>query len=666
MKRVPSLVMALFIFIGSPAVSTGEDLVYTDKEIIRNGDFRSSLYTAWYVYWCDVTSLARKGEEGSGLRMENLGVDDDRYAFQTLTLPTDLTSATFSFDYRAEAELGVGVDGQPVLLEVSVASSKGFDSENLEETAPLTQLGVLFTETITAEFDWRSHMTDFDPALVSAVQAAHAAGEHVFLQFAQRKTEAYDKHGFTADIDNASLKVSGRQTIPEMQGLIAYLEEDEAGDPFAISTLDPETHEKKRIWTHPDGAFDTFSNLAWKPDGSELAFISDHDFNFSIFRADIFAIRPDGSGLHRIPGYPLQDDVNDGRFPKVTVHGTIRADTGTPGATYSIIMGIQGTNKGHFVILSEGESESFTIPDVPVIGDPAIFNQPFILQYSGGGCMAGIEFAFPTGMVAGDSVELGTFSFIAANCAGILTGYQPSDLSWKKDGSEIGFALLGLRKFAVDATNEFEIIEMEPNGGGLTSGLAWSPVDDRYLYEEFDYTTTNQHLMIAEEGGQPQMLLEDFDGFVTPAWLPDGSGFVYVGKIEPGIDEEIFQYDLASGESTRLTYFKDLVIDCLSVSSNGRHIVFEIQNRDSYPSTSRLWVMDRLNPVEIWPITSDGSFINPDWSRTDVVLDEDADPADDDTPPNDDGDEDDDSGDDGGGSSGGGGSGGCFILSSCR
>jgi hypothetical protein len=550
MQRLFRLISAHIGLIGlitllPPSHLFAADIVYTDREIIRNGDFATSLYTAWHEYWCDVYSQARRGDEGYGLRMTHLSNQDDHYAFQLLTLPTELSAARLAFDYRAEADVGVGIDDQPVILEVSLASSKGFDSENLAETSPLTELGVLFTETIAAELDWRSHSADVDPALIAKMQAAHTAGEHVLLKFAQKKTGAYEKHGFYADIDNVSFKVTGKQKVPTIKGRIAYLEENDAGDPFAIGTLDPNTNATETIWTHPDGAFDTYGNLAWKPDATELAFISDHDFQFSIFRADIFAIKPDGSGLHRIPGYSLEEESEAGDIPRVTVRGAIEADTGVGGASYSVIMGIQGTNKGQMMRISEGETVSFTIPEVPVLDDPDLFNQPLILQYWGGGCSAGIEYAFPVGVVVGGSVDLGTISFFASNCIGVLTGYRPSDLSWKHDGSEIGFALLGLRKMAVDAISEFEIDELKPYGSGLSSNLAWSPVDDRYLYEDMSFTNANAQLFLAREGGEPEMILEDYEGFVTPAWLPDGSGFIYVGIPDSGFDDNIYLHDLA-------------------------------------------------------------------------------------------------------------------------
>ena len=42
----------------------------------------------------------------------------------------------------------------------------------------------------------------------------------------------------------------------------------------------------------------------------------------------------------------MPDGSDDGNSPTVTVKGAIEADSGTSGARYSIIIGIQGTDKG--------------------------------------------------------------------------------------------------------------------------------------------------------------------------------------------------------------------------------------------------------------------------------------------------------------------------------
>lgn len=276
------------------------------------------------------------------------------------------------------------------------------------------------------------------------------------------------------------------------------------------------------------------------------------------------------------------------------------------------------------LVVSEGEAVSFTIPDVPVLDDPNTFNQPIIMQYSGGGCLCGVDFAFPVAPVNNGVVDLGTVHFFATNCIGSIVDYHPYNLSWKRDGSEIGFDILGLWKISAGAVNEFQISKLEPDGGPLSSNMAWSPVDDRYLY--IDLTgglALINRINLAEEGGETKPLVEREGSYdVTPAWLPDGSGFVYVGQPRyADFDDAIYQYNLASGQAERLTFFKDLLIDGVSVSPDGRHVVFELADEISDPKRNDLWIMDRLNPAEIWPITSSGNCSTPDWSRKDVVLD---------------------------------------------
>lgn len=648
MHGVKFKIFFIIILLLMAHLSAADDIVYTDREIIRNGDF--VLHdTAWHQYWSDITPSADK-DAGYGLRLEDLGVSDDRYSFQKLAIPSDLDSATIRFDYRAVEEI-VHLD-LPVVFQVSVAKSKGFDSANLQELSPLTTIGVIYQQTIDAMFDWREFEADLDSALIQAMQAAHDAGEFVFLVFSQAKVN--DDHGYITDIDNISFKVDGRQRAPEMHGKIAYLEDNDQGEPSAISLLDPNNLSEQRIWTHPDGKFDTYSNIAWKPDASEIAFVSDHDFAFYVFKANIFSIKPDGSGLHRIPNLPSQEEIEDGDYPKVVVSGTLEFDTGDFGERYTVILGIQGTDKGAVLTGTDGERVPFTIADVPVLNDPDIFDQPFILHYYSTGCSGGIEYAFPMGMVTNGQVVLGTVKFFASNCIGLISGYQPHNLCWNRDGSELGFSLLGLKKVDPAATTEFAITEIEPDGGEFSDNLAWSPVDNRYLYLDFSLRTTDYEVFIAQEGGDVNRLLDDVED-VTPVWVPDGSGFLYVGwpedeRVWP--DHNIYQYDLGTGQSRRLTYFRKELIEHLSISPDGRHVVFE--KRDQILNAGKdLWILDRLNPVEIWPITDSGRCRNPDWSRTDMVAgNEPGDPDSPDNPGNPD-------------NPGGGSGGGCF-LDSCR
>ena len=112
----------------------------------------------------------------------------------------------------------------------------------------------------------------------------------------------------------------------------------------------------------------------------------------------------------------------------------------------------------------------------------------------------------------------------------------------------------------------------------------------------------------------------------------------------------------ATGQRQRLTYFHRDLIQNLSISPSGRHIVFELHDSVGEPYRSDLWIMDRLNPVEIWPITNSGKCTTPNWSRRDVTISDAPGngntPAGGNTPGN----------ASNTGSGGGGGGGGCFIV----
>src|SRR5215213_7689506 len=84
-------------------------------------------------------------------------------------------------------------------------------------------------------------------------------------------------------------------TTVKPTGMIAYTRNDSE-----IRLIDSAGGNDRQLWTHPDakapfGIFD----LAWRPDGKELAFSSGHQNMASLYHADLYSIRPDGSGLRK-------------------------------------------------------------------------------------------------------------------------------------------------------------------------------------------------------------------------------------------------------------------------------------------------------------------------------------------------------------------------------
>ncbi len=68
----------------------------------------------------------------------------------------------------------------------------------------------------------------------------------------------------------------------------------------------------------------------------------------------------------------------------------------------------------------------------------------------------------------------------------------------------------------------------------------------------------------------------------SPQWLPDGSGFYYLNA--KGGVRNVWRYDFASGKERQITFFKDQHVFQLSLSADGRTLVFR--------QTFDFWRMD--------------------------------------------------------------------------
>ena len=102
---VVSVMLSVAIFAESP-ISRAKDIDYTDFEIIRNGDFEKYPKTrSWNTHYCFMGEDGKKdGNYGLQLYYPNplsTGENYDNYAFQQLTIPSELDTATLRFDYRA-------------------------------------------------------------------------------------------------------------------------------------------------------------------------------------------------------------------------------------------------------------------------------------------------------------------------------------------------------------------------------------------------------------------------------------------------------------------------------------------------------------------------------------------------------------------------------------
>ena len=73
-----------------------------------------------------------------------------------------------------------------------------------------------------------------------------------------------------------------------------------------IRLIRPDGSGDRELWTQPpsESRYGGLRELAFRPDGKELAFSSSHEMAFSFYEADLYGIGIDGKGLHRLTNAP--------------------------------------------------------------------------------------------------------------------------------------------------------------------------------------------------------------------------------------------------------------------------------------------------------------------------------------------------------------------------
>jgi hypothetical protein len=334
-------------------------------------------------------------------------------------------------------------------------------------------------------------------------------------------------------------------------------------------------------------------DLAWRPDGRELAFSGDHEETCSWYQSDIYAISYNGSGHRRITNGPACAVL--ATLPKGSVTVEINNMTGALAQAY--VMGAPG-------LQSVPNSGTFTFDNVADLG-PGVL-QPAVGIYGLYRMMASPPYADvqPNQTVPGGNLII----LQSAGSQSLGTG----KVSWKADGSALAY---GMR----NATGINEIPANPPYGSlgvdlpvveyASPTIVAWGPTaatKDQYLYysDESPYIENVAGIYLNTVGntsGGTQLIVHyDYDGQYPHdiEWLPDGSGFIfslmYAGL---GIFSDIFEYNFATQDITQLTpTLNDEAGDggarALSISPDGQQIVFE---RALFPldTASTLWIINR-------------------------------------------------------------------------
>lgn len=572
------------------------DALITNLNLVRNGGFDLGAGTSIPAWWSrggattNAQIEASSGVQGGpAVKIFTNGADfaTTSAIYQEIHLPTTVTAATLSFDVRVAAAYD-GEAPQPGELINGWIAVVPVVGDSVPDPNNAIVAGAIFAENVGGVTDWQQFSAPLDQSGLDALNSARGNQQRLMLMVGT----AANSWRLSMLVDNIAFQVNGSQTVPAFSGEIAFV------DGKQIKRINPNSGAAQTIWTHPSDAPSLLS-VRWNPTATELGFTSDHESYFSPIEDDIYGIRPDGSGLRRITNAPSQAAILGGGFATGSVRLNIFNNASALETFSPFVVSLRGARDlQSFVLSAYQQTGQILIENVADLGG----DQAVIFLYSSPACGANRrDVAGFVDVQPGQTVEV-NLTFNATNCGGFVGAAR--EMSWKRDGTEIGY-LLGNGPFKIEASGRATPGDPWFSGNDLIdSTLAWSPVNDLVLYDVIGAGGGIHRRDVAS--GQPgeQIVNRTILGDpVKPAWLPDGSGFFYI------LAGNIHHADAAGQNRQQLTFFAaGEQAARVSPSPDGAYIVFERQ----LGSASTLWLMERNNPANMWPLVA-GS--KPDWSR---------------------------------------------------
>lgn len=376
-------------------------------------------------------------------------------------------------------------------------------------------------------------------------------------------------------------------------GIIAYKRGNE------IRLVNSDGSNDRRLWMEPlpNVVYKGIRGLQWRPDGEALAFGSDFQQLCSLYDNDIYTLNANGGGLKRLTNSPGCDKLPG--LPK----GTVKVQVENQTADSQFLVYVEGAPEAELVTIAPGTATELTISNVADLGN---FQQYFTVI---NGDLRWIDPSVFVNVTAGQTASASTrFVLTGSNVYGNVGAAYPT---WHYSGSKVGFLFYEGLMMQI-ATNpppsgEDSFI-LGQNAGVIAQGMAWSPASDWLLYSSSDHISLVQPG--ATDGGIPLIDKAATELVLGLDWLPDESGFVLAvtGGAFGQENSNIYHYDFAATSLTPLTSFADDFAGGVSVSPNGRELVFEYA--DAIGDPVQLWLID-IDGSNMRPLGVQGE--SPDW-----------------------------------------------------
>lgn len=392
---------------------------------------------------------------------------------------------------------------------------------------------------------------------------------------------------------------SGGDQAPMTTGTIAYAHGNE------LRIIEPDGTGDHLVWRTPEsgipGVTYRVGAPAWRPNGWEIAFSSNHEEAYSVFDRDLYAIRPDGIGLRKLTNAPTREQA--ATYPKGTVRITIQNENLSEDSFTIIVQGADPSG----VVVPPGSQVTLTVSNVADLGT---------------GVQQGIVAAAGTYRWNGPTVDVKAGQTVDAGLMYIhpdstIEGYGATQPFWRSDSTKVGYSgpYCELMSVASNPPPGFVHQTLVGTNAFLDGCRAyWGPTPataDKVLVSDFaDYMDTGYMKILEMTEGtntkplplyslpDPSIQIPDLH------WLPDGSGFVFAragSDVMQRYDVNLWEYRFATGTAAQVT---NAVFDNpygmmrrFAVSPDGSKVAFEMVHKLYGDSPAigfcDLWVMNR-------------------------------------------------------------------------
>jgi hypothetical protein len=371
-------------------------------------------------------------------------------------------------------------------------------------------------------------------------------------------------------------------------GTIAYIHNFQE-----LHLIQPDGSQDRTIFTAPmvGSVQSAIEYTAWRPDGAEIAFVSDMAQSVSLLQSDVFAIRPDGGGLRQITDPPLNSQLGSFQTGSVAVQVTNENVIDS-----LFIIYVQGAQQAQSTTVPAGTSKTVTFNNVAIFPGQSQFPVAIngLTRWFGSPDTP----TFQPGMTNGASIDIADSGY--DNFGAVLP-------AWRSDSQELDYHLGDTCVGEGIPTNPApgsqwgdQLVQYVASMCHITRGPT-SGLTNQIVYWDYEGDFPNGAFMEATEGAnQPTMLFDTgYGGFMYGVdWLPDGSGFLFTFDDSGSCHcSDVYSYNFASQQVNQLTHFSGEYAGNLSISPDGQQVVFEHFDVDPNPNLNPdavpdLWLMN--------------------------------------------------------------------------